>query len=191
MLYSIATIFVFGFGAIFDSIAVPHLVRARENKGENGGRACTLDLSSQLVAQWRNKRHFPYRGPAAGSNFCHWFFVGRTKRPGKTGVVLSAVDPGLRAILRSGGPAQDGVAFQSGVCCRNHHRHRVDQIPRFLPRRHSDAAARLRVGIRRWAGTAHRRSGACGAAVPMYRLGTVRDVLRNIGELFMPIRPAD
>jgi putative peptidoglycan lipid II flippase len=37
-LYSIATIIVFAFGSIFDSIAVPHLVRARENKGEQAAR---------------------------------------------------------------------------------------------------------------------------------------------------------
>jgi len=38
MLYSIAGIVVFAFGSIFDSIAVPHLVRARESKGEEVAR---------------------------------------------------------------------------------------------------------------------------------------------------------
>jgi putative peptidoglycan lipid II flippase len=37
-LYSIATIIVFAFGSIFDSIAVSHLVRARDNNGQEAAR---------------------------------------------------------------------------------------------------------------------------------------------------------
>ena len=44
MVYSIATIVVFTFGGIFDSIAVPHLVRARENDGDRAARALAMSI---------------------------------------------------------------------------------------------------------------------------------------------------
>src|SRR3974390_3526396 len=44
MVYSVATIVVFSFGGIFDSIAVPHLVRARENDGDRAARALAMSI---------------------------------------------------------------------------------------------------------------------------------------------------
>jgi putative peptidoglycan lipid II flippase len=49
-LYSIATVVVFAFGSIFDSIAVPHLVRVRENKGQEVARE--LARSIFRVSLW-------------------------------------------------------------------------------------------------------------------------------------------
>ena len=44
MVYTIATMLVFGFGAIFDSIAVPHLVRTRDK----GGPQVALELARSI-----------------------------------------------------------------------------------------------------------------------------------------------
>lgn len=44
MLYAMATIIVFNFAGIFDSIAVPHLVRTREGDGEDKARALARSI---------------------------------------------------------------------------------------------------------------------------------------------------